>query len=64
MAGSSTGLIVAGVMSDHVGLGKALLALSIGPLLVALLVVTRYPETARLELEELNPGDRIDELRT
>ena len=64
MAGSSTGLIVAGVMSDHVGLGKALLALSAGPLLVALLVIVRYPETARLELEELNPDDRLDESRT
>jgi MFS family permease len=64
MAGSSAGLIIAGVMSDHVGLGKALLALSVGPLLVAVLVIARYPETARLELEELNPDDRIDELRT
>ena len=57
MAGSSIGLIVAGVMSDHVGLGKALLVLSIGPLLVAALVVLRYPETAHIELEVLNPDD-------
>lgn len=57
MAGSSVGLIVAGVMSDHVGLGKALLVLSIGPLIVAALVVLRYPETAHIELEVLNPDD-------
>ncbi|MEO8692012.1 MAG: MFS transporter [Acidimicrobiales bacterium] len=58
MAGSSFGLIVAGVMSDHVGLGKALLVLSVGPLLVAALVVLRYPETAHIELEVLNPDDQ------
>jgi MFS family permease len=62
MAGSSIGLIVAGFASDHVGLGKVLLALSAGPLIVAFLVLTRYPETARLELEELNPDDRADEV--
>jgi hypothetical protein len=57
MAGSSVGLLVAGVMADHVGLGKALLVLSVGPLIVAALVVLRYPETAHIELEELNPED-------
>jgi MFS family permease len=62
MAGSGVGLIVAGVMSDHVGLGKALVVLSVGPLAVALLVLLRYPETASVELEELNPDDRLDEL--
>jgi MFS family permease len=56
-AGSSVGLIVAGALSDHVGLGKALLLLSIGPLAVALLVMAKFPETAHLELEELNPED-------
>jgi MFS family permease len=61
MAGSGVGLIIAGVMSDHVGLGKALLVLSIGPLLVAVLVLLRYPETARVELEALNPDDRTDD---
>ena len=57
MAGSSFGLVVAGIMSDHVGLGKALLVLAIGPLLVAALVVLRFPETAHVELEVLNPDD-------
>jgi MFS family permease len=57
MAGSSVGLIVAGIMADHVGLVKALLVLAIGPLFVAALVVLRYPETAHIELEVLNPQD-------
>ena len=59
MAGSSVGLLVAGVMADHVGLGKALLVLSVGPLIVAALVVLRYPETAHIELEQLNPEDEV-----
>ena len=58
MAGSVTGLLVAGVMTAHVGLGKALLALSVGPLVVAALVILRFPETASVELEDLNPDDR------
>jgi hypothetical protein len=33
--------------------------LSFGPAVVALLVLTRYPETARRELEDLNPEDRL-----
>jgi MFS family permease len=60
MAGSSAGLIVAGLMADHVGLGKALLVLSVGPLLVAALVVLRFPETAHIELEVLNPDDQLE----
>jgi hypothetical protein len=38
-------------------LGKALAVLSIGPLLVAGLVMLAYPETAHLELEQINPAD-------
>ena len=37
---------------------KALLILAAGPLVVAWLVLRRYPETAGLELEEINPEDR------
>lgn len=59
-AGSSLGLLTAGVLSDTFGsLGPALAVLAAGPAIVALLVLTRYPETAGLELEELNPEDRL-----
>jgi MFS family permease len=59
LGGSAVGLIAAGVLSDHFGrIGPAMAVLAVGPALVALLVLTRYPETARLELEELNPEDR------
>ncbi len=58
--GSAIGLVVAGVISDRLGgeLGPALALLALGPVVVAVLVLTRFPETAGLELEELNPEDR------
>ena len=33
--------------------------LALGPLLVALIVLAAYPETAHVELEELNPEDAL-----
>jgi MFS family permease len=59
LAGSAIGLVAAGVLSDHFGrIAPAMALLAVGPALVAALVLTRYPETAGLELEELNPEDR------
>jgi MFS family permease len=58
VTGSAGGLLAAGWMSDHFGgLGHALAILAIGPAILAVLVLVRYPETAHLELEELNPED-------
>jgi len=58
VAGSSVGLLVAGVLGDRWGgLAPAMALLALGPALVALLVLTRYPETAHRELEEINPED-------
>jgi MFS family permease len=57
--GAATGVLAAGALSDALGgLGKAMAILAIGPLLVAVLVITAFPETAHRELEELNPEDR------
>jgi MFS family permease len=57
--GSGVGLLTAGPLSDHLGgLGPTLALLAIGPAILAVLVLTRYPETAHLELEEINPEDR------
>ena len=59
VVGSSTGLVTAGVLSDRLGgLAPALTVLAIGPALLVVLVLTRYPETARVALEDLNPEDR------
>ena len=51
--------MTAGFLSDRLGgeLGPALALLAIGPVIVAGLVRFRYPETAGLELEEINPED-------
>lgn len=60
VAGSAAGLVAAGRMADHFGrLGPGLAILAIGPLLVAVIVLIAYPETAHLELEELNPEDDL-----
>lgn len=58
VAGSSVGLLLVGQLSDRLdGIGPAISILAVGPLLLAVLVLTRYPETAHRELEELNPSD-------
>ncbi|HEX4904368.1 MAG TPA: MFS transporter [Acidimicrobiales bacterium] len=58
VAGAASGVLAAGALSDALGgLGQAMSILAIGPLLVAVLVLTRFPETAHRELEELNPED-------
>jgi len=61
VTGSVIGLTTAGYLSDRWhGLGPALAVLSVGPLLMAALVLVAYPETAHRELEDLNPEDRLD----
>jgi MFS family permease len=58
VCGSAVGLVLAGRLRDHFHrYGPAFAMLAVGPLVVALLVITLYPETAHLELEELNPED-------
>jgi MFS family permease len=58
VVGTIVGLVTAGALSERWdGLGPALAVLSFGPLIVGLLVLVAYPETARFELEELNPED-------
>ena len=60
VGGSVLGLLAAGVLSDRWnGLGPALSVLAVGPLLMAVLVLVAYPETAHRELEEINPEDLL-----
>ncbi|QXC63143.1 MFS transporter [Aquihabitans sp. G128] len=58
VAGSAVGLVLGGRLADHFGrYGPAIALLGLGPVVVVGLVVAFYPETAHLELEELNPED-------
>jgi MFS family permease len=58
VVGSALGLQIAGRLADHWdGLGPAISVLAIGPLLLAVIVLVWYPETAHLSLEEINPED-------
>ncbi len=58
--GATTGLLVAGALSDRFGgLGPALSLLAVGPLVLVGLVLVAYPETAHRELEDLNPEDEL-----
>jgi MFS family permease len=55
--GGVCGLLAAGVLADHIGtLAPALGVLAIGPLLLVVLLIVAYPETAGITLEELVPG--------
>ena len=59
LLGSAGGLILCGVLADRFGrIGPAMSILAVGPLLLAVLVMAAYPETAGRELEDLNPEDR------
>lgn len=60
VAGSGVGLLLAGRLADHFGrFGPGFALLALGPMVVAALVIFRYPETANVELETLNPEDAI-----
>jgi MFS family permease len=59
VVGSTIGLLAAGWLADEWGgFGPALSLLALGPLVMAMLVLAAYPETARRELEDLNPEDQ------
>jgi len=58
LIGGSIGLVFAGFLLDSgMSYGRVMLTFALGPVLVALLVAFKYPETAHLELEDINPED-------
>jgi hypothetical protein len=60
VAGSAIGLVVAGNVTDRTGeLADAMLLLLPLALIVAVLALTVFPETARRQLEEINPEDDL-----
>ena len=58
VAGSALGLVVVGQLAVRWDdLGNAIGVLFFAPVLVAVLIIAFYPETAKKELEEFNPTD-------
>lgn len=61
LIGGSISLLVTGALADSgVSYGPIMLALAFGPLAVSAIVLFTYPETARRELEDINPEDAGD----
>jgi MFS family permease len=62
LAGSSIGLLVVGALV-HRGwsYGQSMLLVGFGQLLAAVIAFLAYPETAHLELEQINPQDALTE---
>jgi MFS family permease len=59
-AGGVIGLIAVGALSGAIGtIGPALAAVAFGPALLVVLIIRAYPETARRELEDINPEDAV-----
>ena len=57
LLGGSVGLISAGIAIDNgYSYGAVITTLAVFPLMVAMLVWFKYPETANVSLEELNPA--------
>lgn len=59
VSGSVIGLVLAGRLAERWSLGPGVAAMAVGPALVVLLLIPRYPETAHRELEDLNPEDAV-----
>jgi hypothetical protein len=59
LIGGSIGLIITGRAVDRGwSYGSILGVLALGSIVVTVLVLTQYPETAHRELEDINPQDR------
>jgi MFS family permease len=62
LAGSSVGLLLVGALV-HRGwsYGESMLVVAFGQLMAAFIAYLAYPETAHLELEQINPQDALTE---
>ncbi len=64
VAGSALGLVVVGQLTAQMALGRAIGTMALAPMIVAIIIVVGFPETAQRELEDFNPGDpRLDPIR-
>ncbi|MGI9623299.1 MAG: MFS transporter [Acidimicrobiales bacterium] len=59
LAGSAIGLLLVGDLAERMdSFASAFAIVAIAPMIVVVLVLTLFPETAHRELEDINPGDR------
>jgi MFS family permease len=59
LSGSAIGLVLVGHLVDRWdGYEGPIALVALGPLVAAVLILVAFPETARRELEDLNPEDR------
>jgi MFS family permease len=62
LAGSSVGLLLVGWLVDRGwSYGEAMLVAGLGQVVAAVIAYLAYPETAHLELEQINPQDALTE---
>ncbi|MEO5901542.1 MAG: MFS transporter [Ilumatobacteraceae bacterium] len=58
LAGSSVGLLLAGYLLDrNWSYGRVMALMGVGQLIAAIVAFVAYPETAHVELEDINPED-------
>jgi MFS family permease len=58
VAGSAVGLVLAGTLSDAIGdLGLAIAICGIAPILAAIFLLPRLPESQGRELDEVSPSE-------
>lgn len=56
----SVGILIVGILRERgFAFGTLMAAMGVGQLVAAYVAVRYYPETAHLELEQLNPGDPV-----
>jgi MFS family permease len=57
VTGSAVGLVVAGILSDGMGLGPAIALMGIPSLVAAAFLIPRLPESAARSLDEVSPSE-------
>ena len=60
LIGGSIGLVAGGFLIEaNDSYAPTMFLMALGPVLSSVIVWKRYPETAHLELEAINPGDQV-----
>ena len=60
LIGGSIGLVAGGfIIEANDSYAPTMFLMALGPVLSSVIVWKRYPETAHLELEDINPGDHV-----